>query len=271
MIIDLSAHQRTVESKAAIYLDIQNNYSNYYKRVQIKTLTAALWPLYALTLLISATMIAWHLLAKLDFAYPLAYQLLEIDKHISRFAPQNRYRKQFELTTEDEHFQLFSEIVTGIQNNGKGLATITYSHAGKHSTLLREAEVIHLQTVANLVNNFYWLGTASITVSIILFVLIWRFKPPRPKLKQVMTGIFVLALSGSAILFIVGPKTLFHWLHAQVFPEGDQWFFYYQDSLMTTIMKAPDLFGFMGALLGIVTLLLYSCFLYISLKYDRHA
>ena len=76
--------------------------------MQIKTLTATLWPLYALALFISATLIAWHLLAKFDFAYPQAYELLEIDKHISRFAPQNRYRKQFELTSQDEHFQLFS-------------------------------------------------------------------------------------------------------------------------------------------------------------------
>ena len=233
--------------------------------MQIKTLTAALWPLYALTLLISATLIAWHLLAKLDFAYPQAYKLLEIDKHISRFAPQNRYRKQFELTSQEEHFQLFSEIIIGIQNNGKGLATITYSHAGKHSTLLREAEVVHLKAVANLVNRFYWVGTASIVVSIILFALIKRIKPPTPKLKQVMAGILFLALSGIVTLFIVGPRILFQWLHTQMFPEGHQWHFYYQDSLMTTLMKAPDLFGFMGALLVIVTLLLYSCLLYISL------
>lgn len=234
--------------------------------MQIKTLTVALWPLYALTLLISATLIAWHLLAKLDFAYPQAYKLLEIDKHISRFAPQNRYRKQFELTSQDERFQLFSEIVTSIQNNGKGLATITYSHAGKRSTLLREVEVVHLQAVANLVNRFYWLGTVSIVVSLILFALIRRIKPPRPKLKPVMAGIFSLALSGIAILFIVGPKNSFLWFHTLIFPEGHQWHFYYQDSLMTTLMKAPDLFGFMGALLGIVTLLLYLCLLYVSLK-----
>jgi len=234
--------------------------------MQIKTLTVALWPLYALTLLISATLIAWHLLAKLDFAYPQAYKLLEIDKHISEFAPQNRYRKQFELTSQDERFQIFSEIITSIQNNGKGLATITYSHAGKRSTLLREAEVVHLQAVANLVNRFYWLGTVSILVSLIMFTLIRRIKPPRPKLKQVMAGIFSLAVSGIAILFIVGPNNSFLWFHAQMFPEGHQWHFYYQDSLMTTLMKAPDLFGFMGALLGIVTLLLYSCLLYVSLK-----
>ena len=238
--------------------------------MQIKTLTTALWPLYALTLFLSATLIAWHLLAQIDFAYPQAYKLLEIDKHISRFAPQNRYRRQFELTTQEEHLQLFSEIITGIQNNGIGLATITYSHAGKSSTLLREAEVDHLQGVANLVDRFYWLGTVSLLVSIILFVLIRQIKPPLPKLKQVMAGIFFLVLSGIATFIIVGPRKLFQWLHTQLFPEGDQWFFYYQDSLMTTLMKAPDLFGFMGALLGMVTLLLYSCLLYVSFKSFRH-
>lgn len=234
--------------------------------MQIKSLTATLWPIYALTLFISATLIAWHLLAQLDFAYPQAYELLEIDEHISRFAPQNHYRSQFELTSQEEHFQLFSKIITGIQNNGKGLATITYSHAGKSSTLLREAEVVHLQAVANLVDRFYWLGKASIIVSIILFVLIRQIKPQLPKFKQVMASIFFLALSGIVTFIIVGPRKLFQWLHTQLFPEGDQWFFYYQDSLMTTLMKAPDLFGFMGVLLGVVSLLLYSGLLYFSYK-----
>jgi len=237
--------------------------------MQIKSQKAILWPLYALTLFISTSLIAWHVLAQLDFAYPQAYKLLEIDKHISRFAPQNRYRKQFELTSQEERFQLFSEIVTGIQNNGKGLVTITYSHAGKRSTLLRKAEVIHLQRVATLVDRFYWVGMASIVLSIILFLLIRQIKSPLPKPRQVIAGTFFLALSGIATFIIIGPRKLFQWFHTQLFPEGDQWFFYYQDSLMTTLMKAPDLFGFMGALLGIVTLLLYTCLLYFSFKSFR--
>ena len=234
--------------------------------MQFKSLKNVLWPLYTFTLLISATLIAWHLLAQFDFAYPQAYKLLKIDRHIAKFAPQNRYREQFELTTQDEHFQLFSEILSSIQNNGKGLATISYSHNGNSSPLLRKAEVVHLERVAKLVDRFYWLGTASIVMSILLFLLIKRIKPARLKLKQILAGILVVVLSGSVILFVIGPKTSFHWLHTQIFPAGDQWFFYYQDSLMTTLLKAPDLFGFMGALLVITALLIYSCLLYISLK-----
>ena len=234
--------------------------------MQFKSLKIILWPLYILTLLMSATLIAWHLLTQFDFAYPQGYKLLEIDRHIARFAPQNRYRKHFERTTQEEHFQLFSKILSSIQNNGEGLADITYSHDENSSSLLRKAEVVHLERVAKLVNRFYWLGSASIILSIILFTLIKRLKPARPKLKQVLAGIFVIVLSGGVILFIVGPKNLFHWLHTQIFPVGDQWFFYYQDSLMTTLLKAPDLFGFMGALLLIATLFIYSCLLYISLK-----
>lgn len=234
--------------------------------MSFKSLKIALWPLYILTLLISATLVAWHLLAQIDFAYPQGYKLLEIDRHIAEFAPQNRYRKQFELTTQDEHFQLFSAILSSIQNNGKGLATITYAHDGKSSPLLRKQEVAHLERVAKLVNRFYWLGSASIVMSILLLLLIKRVKPARPKLKQVLAGILVVFLSAGVVLFVVGPKKSFHWLHTQVFPAGDQWFFYYQDSLMTTLLKAPDLFGFMGALLIIATLLIYTGLLYISLK-----
>ena len=153
---------------------------------------------------------------------------------------------------------------------GKGLADITYTHAGKSSKRLRKAELMHLKAVANLVNHFYWIGTASIIISIILFVLIRQINPPLPKFKQVMAGILLLALMVTATFTIFGPRKVFQWLHTQMFPKSDQWFFYYQDSLMTTLMKAPDLFAFMGILLGLLTLIFFSCLLYFSYKGLKH-
>ena len=52
-----------------------------------------------------------------------------------------------------------------------------------------------------------------------------------------------LAGSLSALLVIVGPKKLFYAFHIWVFPVEHQWFFYWEQSLMSTLMKAPDLFG----------------------------
>jgi len=68
----------------------------------------------------------------------------------------------------------------------------------------------------------------------------------------------VLAGGLALASFDVGEGGLFAWLHEQVFPPGHQWFFYYQESLMTTLMKAPHLFGPVALALAGVTL---ACFL----------
>jgi hypothetical protein len=49
------------------------------------------------------------------------------------------------------------------------------------------------------------------------------------------------------ILAVIGPKAVFTQLHIWVFPAEHKWFFYYQDSLMSTMMHAPILFGGIAA------------------------
>ena len=46
-------------------------------------------------------------------------------------------------------------------------------------------------------------------------------------------------------------------MHEMVFPDDHQWFFYYQDSLMTTLMKAPDIFFAIGAVWAILASVIY--------------
>ncbi|MDZ7747429.1 MAG: hypothetical protein U5K43_00040 [Halofilum sp. (in: g-proteobacteria)] len=55
-------------------------------------------------------------------------------------------------------------------------------------------------------------------------------------------------------MFAVGPVDLFYWLHEQVFPPDHQWFFHYQESLMSMMMRAPDLFGAIAVLWLALTL-----------------
>jgi hypothetical protein len=45
-------------------------------------------------------------------------------------------------------------------------------------------------------------------------------------------------------------------LHTVVFPADHQWFFYYKDSLMASLMKAPDIFAAIAAQLLVVALLI---------------
>lgn len=219
----------------------------------------ALWPLLFISHFLAMSLLAWHLLAQVDFGYSLGYAVLDIDQHIERFGPENRYRSGFETTSREEHVRLFSEISHSIQHHGKGLAEIRYTLPnGQSETLMRQPEVVHLEDVARLVNHYYLAGlTAAALLTALAFYVRQRcLTPPRPRKVLGVTGASLAA--GGALLWLIGPVNVFYWLHEYAFPEDHPWFFYYQDSLMTTLMKAPDLFGFIGALLLLLTLGLWA-------------
>lgn len=83
-----------------------------------------------------------------------------------------------------------------------------------------------------------------------------------PSITKILFGFLIGFSLIALIVFALGPIAVFYWFHEQVFPEGHQWFFYYQDSLMTTLMKAPDIFAFIAALLVTVLVALWSAALY---------
>lgn len=221
------------------------------------------WPIFFTAQLIGLALVSWHLLAQVHFAYPLGYQLLNLDKHIAQFAPQNRYKRDFELTTPTEHWRLFAEISDAVQNSGRGLQNISYTLAnGKSTGLMHEAEIIHLQDVANLIDVFYGAGLLCLGIWVVLIVLAWWKRFQLPPLKKILLG-FLAGFSLIAIIVLaLGPTEIFYWLHVQIFPDDHQWFFYYQDSLMTTLMKAPDIFAFITLLLLAVFIVLWCLTLY---------
>ena len=133
--------------------------------------TFLLWPLFFTCQLIALALISWHLLAQCHFAYPLGYQLLGLDKHIAEFAPLNRFKQDFEWVAPTEHWRLFGEISDAVQSSGAGLGEISYHlKNGETTTLMHEAEIIHLQDVANLIDGFYWVGSISLCIWIGLIV-----------------------------------------------------------------------------------------------------
>lgn len=209
-----------------------------------------LWPLLLTGHFLCMCLLSWHLLAQLNFGYPLGYQLLSIDKHIQHYGPENRYKNDFAQTTPEEHAQLFQQIVAAIQDGGKGLAEISYRLPdGSFTPLMRTPEVIHLQDVANLVEVFYRAGIIGGLLWLALTTYAYCQRQTFPSLKKILIG-FASALAAiSAVVFIIGPKNVFYWLHVKIFPDEHEWFFFYEDSLMTTLMKAPDLFGFISVLL----------------------
>lgn len=212
----------------------------------------------------AALLIAWKFLHAVNYGYEFWYSQLKIDSHISKFAPQNRLGKTgFEKTSQEQHTELFRAIGHAVNNSGDGLRTLEYqAHPNATTQLfLTDAEATHLEDVANLINLLEPIGWAA-TIALIALVLvafIGRF--PLPKLSASIITLVVLALLLTVVIVVVGPHEVFKALHEGIFPDEHQWFFYYQDSLMTTMMKAPDIFYAIGgswALLAAIVYLLIS-------------
>ncbi len=221
------------------------------------------WPAFFFAQLIGLALVSWHLLAQFHFAYPLGYQLLDLDHHIAEYAPLNRYKEDFEFTSASEHWRLFGEISDAVQASGNGLTQISYTlKNGQLTALMHEAEIVHLQDVANLIDRFYFTGILSLLLWASLIAIAHQQKLQLPSLKKILLGFLVGSLLACAILFVIGPTAVFYWLHVQIFPDGHQWFFYYQDSLMTTLMKAPDIFAFIALALVSLFLILWCASLY---------
>ncbi len=207
-----------------------------------------------------ALLIAWKLLHTANYGYDFWYSQLSINSHISTFAPQNRTGKSgFEKTTREQRTELFRSIGHAVNNSGEGLRTLTYqAHSkAKPQLLLTDAEAIHLEDVANLINILEPIGWAATVLLIVLVVLALVGNFSLPKLSASLLTLLVIALLLALTIAVIGPQEVFKGLHEAVFPDDHQWFFYYQDSLMTTLMKAPDIFYAIGATWALLAAVVY--------------
>ena len=221
----------------------------------------AVWGMVLVALLASSFMLSWQFHHYMDYAYAFWYHSLNIEQHIDKYAPQNRFIKGFQETSTQQHIDLFGEIVDAVHSHGQGLANIAFTdqQGGRH-ILLREPEVIHLQDVANLIDTLTLAGWVCATFSLVGIFLLVRQKVAIHLLSQlgfVLSLILILMI----LMFAIGPKDVFYQMHIWVFPEEHQWFFYYQESLMSTLMKAPDLFGGIAASLSLLALIIFLVFM----------
>jgi len=110
--------------------------------------------LFSSGLFLFAFFLAWQISAYSNFLYSTWYEVLDLEQTILKYAPENKYKHGFENTDKKQHVKLFSGIVDAIQHDGSGLEKLRYkdSKVNKSETLLTEAEIVHLQDVANLVN-----------------------------------------------------------------------------------------------------------------------
>lgn len=226
------------------------------------------WLLFMLLALLAALFIAWQALARVDFLYPLWYDVIHIDRTIATYGPQNRYRKHFEHTTKAERVRLFGALVEAIHRQGRGLAGLVYHDpAGRPiASLLTPPEIVHLQDVAQLVDRLRPVGWGALVALPVWIALLWRRKLSMPPFQK-LCRLTALALGGvAALVLLLGPVNVFYALHTWIFPKEHPWFFYYQDSLMTMLMKAPVIFGYIALTLAALSLLLILGLLWLTRK-----
>jgi hypothetical protein len=183
---------------------------------------------------------------------------------VNEFAPLNRNDKEsFALTSKTERVRVFNDIAREINTGGGGLGSISYTPegAGAATPFLVEAERDHLQDVANLVSSLKPIGAVIASLLIAFYGFCWYYKVSRYQYFWRPSGIFVslfqisaVAVLCVAITFALGPQQTFYLLHEWAFSDKAQWYFYFEDSLMTTLM--PEIvFANIAALLGILTVL----------------
>lgn len=195
-----------------------------------------------------------------NYGYSFWYQQLDIGSHITKFAPQNRQGKSgFENTPIETHKQLFAAIGIAVNNHGAGLRELSY-RAGPEQPeqlLLTNDEAVHLEDVARVIDFMMPVGWASLVLLIVLIGLARLTRWPLPGLAKSLITLLIIALIIIVAISVIGPHEVFKAFHVLVFPDDHPWFFYYQDSLMTTLMKAPDIFFAIGAAWAVVAAIIY--------------
>lgn len=230
------------------------------------------WAVLALLGFLAALMAAWHILAPARFLYGVWYEPVGIAANIAEYGPRNRHRQGFAGTSREEHERLMGELVTAINHHGKGLEQIQYHdrNGAPIASLLTEAEIVHLRDVARLVGYANQVALwAAILLAVSTFWL-YRRGVPMPSLRLLLLGMLALVAAFAALVMLLGPVKVFYQLHVWLFPSGNQWFFYYEDSLMTTMLKAPVIFGpIAAAMVGLALLLWWLLFALIGYWFQK--
>lgn len=214
--------------------------------------------------------LAWQLSATTNFMYAYWYEVIDIEQTIEQYGPYNKNRREFETTTKIERVLLFSEIVNSIQNQGRGLHEIKYRNFKGQviDTLLTPAEITHLTDVSKLVSNFKYLIIYGVLLTVASLSLIIFFKLKVMKIRKHIVGGLGFILIITIAIFFIGPTNIFYAGHELIFPDDHQWFFYYEDSLMSTMMKAPVLFGPIAIQLLLMTIIFWIFLLKIIQKFE---
>lgn len=213
------------------------------------------WFCYAFVCAWLALAITWWFFAQQNYAYDHWYQQLAIEEHLQRYASQNVRRPGFQQLPPEQHKAAFAQISRAVHSRGEGLEDIRYTlPSGLSLPLLVEEEVVHLQDVADLFVIGLRLSVLMLLVWPILAWLLLRVEVPAWRWRVMSAAAPLLLVV--VWLLIAGPTQVFYTLHEWLFPPENPWFFYWEESLMSALMKAPVLFGAIAIVLTLGMLLL---------------
>ena len=214
-----------------------------------------LWFVCAILSFWMALSAAWWLSSRIEYGYPAWYRLLAIDEHIARYAPHHPDKPGFARLDAAGHRQAFASITAAVHGRGVALESIRYQPPGHPALpLLDDDEVRHLRDVARLLRLA---GSATLAaLPLWLLGMWWLSRQPLPSLRQRALTVMAVSATGLAVLLLVGPKALFYQFHVWLFPPENPWFFYWEESLMSTLMKAPYLFGAIAVQIVVLAVLL---------------
>lgn len=222
------------------------------------------WLLYALACFWLALALSWRGLAWFDYGYPFWYQVLDIREHIARYAPENEEKPGFEQLPPEQHKRAFAQISRAVHSGGTGLGELAYRGPdGKPVALLTRDEILHLEDVAALLHLGAWISVFMLLFWLPLALAVKRYSRPPPGYRLLGAGV-PAAIVGAWVL-VSGPRAVFYTLHDWLFPPENPWFFYWEESLMSTLMKAPYLFGGIAVMILAGTLALTPLFYYLGL------
>ncbi len=229
-----------------------------------------IWQLVLIFGLLLCLWLAFQLNSFAHYHFDFFYDFYHIEQHIQTYAPQNKFKSGFELLNPQAHIALFNQIVDAVHQRGIQLESIYYNVNSHKISLLTAAEIIHLIDVKNLIHTINLSAMVILPLfGLPLVCLLHHNKYLNWRLQLSIFGVVCLSLTG--LLFIIGSETVFYQFHQWIFPDNHQWFFYYQESLMSTLMKAPTLFAgiawfivtlgfaFFALLLGIILYIQHYC------------
>lgn len=224
-----------------------------------RRLANSLWLCLCIFLLVFSLGISWQINKSVNFFYGFWYSQLNIEQTIKTYTPQNTQGKQdFVQTSAEQHQLSFNAIVDEIHNNGQGLSQLSYlNNRQQKKELLTAAEVVHLQDVSDLIEKLYIISAINLFLLLITASIIYQNKLFTPSRKEQYIAIALPSTLLIGFFSVYGFTDIFYYLHTVIFPDNHQWFFYYQESLMSSLMKAPDLFAGIGFTLSVIALLVY--------------